>query len=339
MPIADTATSTADRIQGGLLGLLLGDAIGVPHESHPRDALPPAAQIDLQPPLGYRRAHRHIAPGTWSDDGAEALVLLTSLLDDNGLDLPRFATRLNDWLQRGFCAVDGRAFGSGRQTRAALARFAAGVDAAGAGGTDERGNGNGSLMRVLPLALWHRGDNVELMRLAARQSLPTHGHPRAQACCALYCLWARGTLAGAASAWDDAVTTLRTQAAEAGLDADEVAYITDATHAERVRGSGYVVDTLWSAHWANSVASTYADCVRHAIGLGHDTDTTAAVAGGIAGLRAGASGIPDAWREGLRGRSIYAPLLQRLLAHRARPDRHGQPDFGRWANRGTHHER
>lgn len=316
MPITDTATSTADRIQGGLLGLLLGDAIGVPYESHPCDALPPAAQIDLQPPLGYRCAHRHIAPGTWSDDGAEALVLLTSLLDDNGLDLPRFATRLNDWLQHGFCSIDGYAFGSGRQTRAALARFGAGADAASAGGTDERGNGNGSLMRVLPLVLWHRGDDVDLMRLAAQQSLPTHGHPRARACCALYCLWARGELEQHTDPWPAAIATLRARGVEAGLDADEVARITDAANADHVHGTGYVVDTLWSARWANDAATDYADCVRRAIGLGHDTDTTAAVAGGIAGLRTGAGGIPDAWRERLRGRSIYAPLLQRLLAHR-----------------------
>ncbi len=75
-----------ERIEGGLLGLLVGDALGVPYEFHPPEAIPPREAIEYQPPEGFRRAHASVPPGTWSDDGAQALVLLASLLECGRLD-------------------------------------------------------------------------------------------------------------------------------------------------------------------------------------------------------------------------------------------------------------
>lgn len=170
-----------------------------------------------------------------------------------------------------------------------------------------------SLMRVLPLALWHGGDDLELVHMAARQSLPTHGHMRSQVCCALYCLWARGVLHDVADPWAWAVERLAELAGEVGLDADEVAKAVAPRNADSVGGSGYVLDTLWSARQAVLESNDYASCVRRAIALGHDTDTTACVAGGIAGLLYGSAGIPRAWRQALRGADILQPLLLTLL--------------------------
>lgn len=180
-----------DRLTGGLIGLLLGDAIGAPYEFHQREDLPPKTQIDLIPPPDFPRAHAGTPPGTWSDDGAQALCLLESLMACGNLDLDDFAQRLQRWRSEGHLAVDGRVFDIGLQTQRALDRLQAGVAPTMAGPNGERDNGNGSLMRVLPLALWHRESNDELVELAMRQSLPTHGHLRSQLCCALYCLVAR----------------------------------------------------------------------------------------------------------------------------------------------------
>jgi ADP-ribosylglycohydrolase len=77
-------------------------------------------------------------------------------------------------------------------------------------------------------------------------------------------------------------------------------------------GSGYVVATLRSARWAQD-AGSYDQIVQAAIGLGRDTDTTACVAGGIAGLRDGVAAIPARWREALRGMDLVQPLLDALL--------------------------
>lgn len=305
-----------DRIAGGLVGLLVGDALGVPYEFHAPQDLPAGEAIDMVPPPGFRRAHVGVPPGTWSDDGAQALVLLESLLANDGLDLTHFADGMRRWLWEGHMAVNRSVFDIGAQTSTAINRLAGGIPPDRSGPADERHNGNGSLMRVLPLALWHDGGDLELVQLAMRQSLPTHGHPRSQICCALYCLWARATLADEMDAWAWAVKRLQALADKTSIDPEELALLLDPGNAERARGSGYVLDTLWSAREAVLSTDTYADCVRHAIAFGHDTDTTACVAGGIAGLRHGLAGIPQQWRQALRGQDLLQPLLAALLERR-----------------------
>jgi ADP-ribosyl-[dinitrogen reductase] hydrolase len=301
-----------ERVEGGLIGLLVGDALGVPYEFHPPDDLPPLADIEMTPPPHFRRAHARVPPGTWSDDGAQALALLASLLDCGRLDLDDFGQRLVAWYERGYMAVDGVVFDVGVQTSQAIRKMLAGTPAAAAGRTDEQANGNGSLMRVLPLALWHRGSDRELVADGHLQSIVTHGHVRAQICCALYCLWARRTLQAASDAWSDAVTTLR---AIYGARSPEHAELESAIRPDdpaEGHGSGYVVDCLHSARLALQ-AGPYEGVVKAAIALGHDTDTTACVAGGIAGIRDGSAAIPDRWRQQLRGQELVVPLLQQLL--------------------------
>lgn len=303
--------SPADRIEGGLIGLLVGDALGVPYEFRRPEDLPPEALLEFEPPPGFSRAHR-VPPGTWSDDGAQALALLASLLDRGRLDLDDLGRRLVAWSDDGALAVDGHVFDVGIQTSQALGRLRQGVPAARAGRADEQANGNGSLMRVLPLALWHRGTDAELAADAAAQSLVTHGHPRSRACCTLYCLWARRTLQGGPEPWDAAVAAFRALHPPGDPLRDQVEEHVRPDNPPSGHGGGYVVDCLNSARLAVA-AGPYEQAVKAAVALGHDTDTTACVAGGIAGLRDGAGAIPERWRLGLRGRDLYEPLLRGLL--------------------------
>lgn len=297
-----------DRVRGGLYGLLIGDALGVPYEFHVPENLPPFEQLEFEPPVGFNRSHRGTPAGTWSDDGAQALALLESLLDRGELDPDDFGERLVRWWHEGYATPDGRVFDIGNTTSDALARLEAGVPAVDAGSDDELSNGNGSLMRVLPLALWHRGTDAELVRDARLQSSMTHRHARSQLACALYCLWARRVLRGDPSPYEAAVSAL------SGLvtDEEDAAELRQIVEPYLVSGSGYVVDCLHSARWALR-GTDYQDVVRRAVGLGLDTDTTAAVAGGIAGLRWGESALPTRWLSGLRGRELVEDLLSRLL--------------------------
>ncbi len=304
--------TTSDRIRGALYGLLVGDALGVPYEFHGPAAIPPLDQIEMAPPAGFRRAHGSVPPGTWSDDGAQALALLASLLGCGRLNVDDFGRRLVAWYERGYMAVDNRVFDVGIQTSQAITALQGGVPASQAGPAGERNNGNGSLMRVLPLALWHQGSDAEMVADAHAQSAVTHGHLRSQVCCALYCLWARRSLAGAANPWAEAVATLRTlygagSLARAELDAQ---IRPDAPPAGM--GSGYVVDCLNSARLALASGS-YEATVKAAIALGNDTDTTACVAGGIAGVQQGFAAIPTRWLDALRGKEIVQPLVDQLL--------------------------
>jgi ADP-ribosyl-[dinitrogen reductase] hydrolase len=303
--------SRADRVAGGLWGLLIADAVGVPYEFHRADALPPIASLDMIPPPGFRRAHPGTPPGTWSDDGAQALALLDSLLTMGRLDLDDFGARLLAWFDQGAYTPDGRVFDCGMQTQTALDALRRGVPAATSGRTDEQANGNGALMRVLPMALWHAGDDAALIADAERSGLPTHGHLRSGVVCALVCLWARRRLEGEADGFDAACAGLR--AAYAG-DRARAAELEVVLSTGGPTGSGYVVDTLHGARHALTVGGDdYAAVVRAAIALGRDTDTTACVAGGLAGLRAGVAGIPAAWRSALRGAEQVDRLLGRLL--------------------------
>ena len=303
-------TSRHERIAGGLLGRLVGDALGVPYEFFPPQRLPPVEAIEMQSPAGFPRAHAGVPPGTWSDDGAQALVLLDSLLANDGLDLAHFAEGLTRWLHDGFHAVDGVVFDVGIQTNTAIRRLRDGVSPERSGPARERENGNGALMRALPLVLWHRGEDADLVRLAMRQGLPTHGHLRSQLCCAMYCLWARRVLDRDPMPWQQAEATLRALLGDA-VDVGELNLV---LQPREPKGTGYVLDTLWSARAAFETTASYAECVRQAVAFGHDTDTTACVAGGVAGLEYGVDGIPTPWRRALRGIEKVAPLLAGLAA-------------------------
>lgn len=290
--------------------MLVGDALGVPYEfTHPAE-IPAYDAIEMTPPLGFRRAHSGVPPGTWSDDGAQALALLDSLCEKGRLDVPDLGTRLLAWYVRCDYAVGGVVFDVGNQTRDGLLRIQAGVPAERAGRADAQGNGNGALMRVLPLALWHPGPDAQLVADAMRQGLPTHGHLRSQVACAVYCVWARRMLDAPETPYERAfeqTLALLDAPAQAELRAH---FAPD--WAGSVSGSGYVVDSLHSARHALE-GTSFEEVIRRAIQLGNDTDTTACIAGGLAGIRWGEAGIPARWREAMREAHRVEAALARLL--------------------------
>jgi len=307
-------TPRQNQLAGGLFGLLIGDALGVPYEFSSPDQIPEAHLIEMVPPIGFVRAHRGVPPGTWSDDGSQALCLLVSLLDCGRFDEHDFSRRLRAWYDEGYMAVDGHVFDVGVQTGVALRALASGVSPLIAGPNDERSNGNGSLMRVLPLALWHQGSDADLVEDAYQQSRITHGHARSRVCCALYCLWARRILMNHTQPWGEALATMRALITNGSSEEEALEFHIRPDDAPAGRGSGYVVDTLRSAQMVAELGS-FETAIRAAIALGNDTDTTACVAGGILGLRYGYEGIPSRWREALRGQEIVELLLDRLFKH------------------------
>ncbi len=125
------------------MGLLIGDALGVPYEFHAAHEIPPLSQIEMEQPIGFMRSHRSTPVGTWSDDGAQALCLLASLLHCNRLDPDDLGRRLVGWYDRGYMAVDGKVFDVGIHTARVLHEISSGMPVleAGALGNQSRGNG------------------------------------------------------------------------------------------------------------------------------------------------------------------------------------------------------
>ncbi|UYZ84831.1 ADP-ribosylglycohydrolase family protein [Entomomonas sp. E2T0] len=306
--------SYQEKITGGLLGLLIGDALGVPYEFHSADEIPPLDKIDYCPPIGFDRAHQGILPATWSDDGAQALCLLASLLNCKQLDLRDFANRLINWYDYGYMAVDNLVYDVGIATGQAIRKLKQGVVPNLAGSDDVYSNGNGALMRVLPLALWHQGTDEELVKDAQQQSLVTHGHLRSQVCCALYCLVARYVLNESNNPWQKAVDFLRVIYKDNDDALQELEFHIRPDDDIPSTGSGYVVDSLRAVK-ISLTFSCYQEAVRYAISLGNDTDTTACIVGGIIGLRDSISNIPQNWIGELRGKELYQPLLEQLIAN------------------------
>lgn len=305
---------TPDQIRGGMWGLLIGDAAGVPYEFMDAASIaklaPGAPGFDsLASPIAVElRAHK-VSHGTWSDDGAQALALADSLVECGRFDPDDFAHRLIRWRFHGAYTPDGVVFDCGVHTSQALnaIRRRESVEVASRG---RPSLGNGSLMRTLPLALWHRGTNAELVRDARAASAVTHYDPVAQDACALYCLLVRELRVGRDMNLGAASTALHRFGALTGRG--EI--LRDMLRPPM--GSGHVLDSLAAALDATT-AATYASAVRSAIAMGNDTDTTAAIVGGLVGARDGLASIPRGWLDTMRGAEVAAPIIERLVQVRS----------------------
>ncbi len=315
-------TEFATKLVGGVWGHLVGDAMGVPYEFRS------AAEVG-QVRWGETGTHAQ-PPGTWSDDGALMLALLDALLLDEPGEpgqretrvTSRFETeeqgrRIVAWRRDKAYTPDGDGvFDIGNATSAAIRALESGTPAEDAGGTDEYSNGNGSLMRILPVALvFHDVGDEGLVERAHRASRVTHGTARAQVACALYALIAARLLTSHSPV--EALATSRTSLRSIYVDADDTERLGALDHLEGYTergGRGRVWDSFWSAWDAFAGADSYQATIERAIAYGNDTDTTAAIAGGLAGIHWGIDGIPAAWLAGMRGREVGDPLVDRLLA-------------------------
>ena len=311
-----------ERIAGGLYGLLVGDALGVPYEFYEAKELPVYEKIEMTPPAGFQKTYPRIAAGTWSDDGAQALCLMDSLLKNGKFSLKAYSDALLAWYEEGFWAVGRVVFDVGVQTADALNAYKRGIPATDCELMNPEGKGNGALMRVLPLALWHfvqddtdlEKRSRELVRDAHSQCQITHGHLCNQVCCALYCLAAQGLLEGkeAREAIQEGVCALRSIYREQPEYERELEWSVRPDIPWEGRGTGYVVDCLRSAFMILEQASDYEDAIKRAVLLGNDTDTTACVTGGLAGIRYGLRKIPERWLNALKEREKVEDLLAQL---------------------------
>lgn len=286
--------------QRALLGALLGDAAGVPYEFKRPDELPDRPNIDMTPPavdmLGRRFFRTYGMPdGTYSDDGA-LLLCLTEAMLDLPVDWPRaFAGKAVNWRRHGYMAVGGRVFDIGNQTAIALTELEEGADPT-TREDDDWASGNGSLMRGLAPALT-ANDLTEAVFNGSLQSRATHATEDCERTCGVYAALAYLCLQG----------TPFEQALETSL---QFAHQKLKTYENtEVSGKGWVIDSFWSAVYALRQGKDFRSTIQHAISLGDDTDTTACIAGGIAGIL---YELPEDWIAKMRGKELYEPIMERL---------------------------
>lgn len=285
-----------DRVLGGLWGVLVGDALGVPVEFEDRSVR------DTDPVKDMRGHGTHHQPaGTWSDDGALTLCSVEALLE--GFSTQRMAALFVQWLHDARWTARGRVFDVGIATRTALDRIATGCAPEQAGGRAVQDNGNGALMRILPIALrFSDRTPEELFAICAQASRITHGHIRSALACGIYCTFAiellKGSTAVAAYGTIRAICTpfvARAPAEEHKVFARVLDGGLHSTSRAFIDSTGYVVDSLEASIWSVLQGGSFADMTLRAVNLGGDTDTTGAITGGLAGILVGHDGIPQPW--------------------------------------------
>ncbi|MBS0027740.1 ADP-ribosylglycohydrolase family protein [Chitinophaga sp. 22321] len=306
-----------DQIKAALFGLAVGDALGVPVEFRERDSLSKSPVTDMR---GYGSHNQ--PPGTWSDDSSLAFCLADALTV--GFDLSLIAQNFVNWRYHQFWTPHGEVFDIGITTSEAIYRLKNGAAPATAGGFYEDENGNGSLMRILPLLFYHRNKPVEeRFELTKLVSSITHGHMRAVIACFYYLEFARLILGGKnkLEVFLSLQQTLPGFIQQVGIHPGEIAKFNrllkeDLQFAPEstISSGGYVLHTLEASIWCILTTDNYTDAVLKAVNLGRDTDTTGAVTGGLAGLIYGLDGIPGKWINQLARRKDIDMLAERMAA-------------------------
>lgn len=292
----------------------MGDALGVPVEFMDR------ALIARDPVTGMRAYGTHRQPaGTFSDDSSMAFCLAEALC--HPFSLQRLADHFQSWLYDAYWTARGEVFDMGNATRAAILRLRRGVQPVLAGGFDEGDNGNGSLMRILPLALFIRHKSVQTrFALTKEVSSITHGHIRSVLACFIYLEMALQLMQGLdkEAAYRQMQLTVNEFLPNLQLPATEVQLFDRVLNGniaelpvELIYSSGYVLHTLEASLWSLLTTDSYAAATLKAVNLGSDTDTTGAVTGGLAGILYGYENIPQEWMDVLARKADIEDLATR----------------------------
>ena len=260
-----------DHATGMLVGLAVGDALGAPLEF--QESREPENYVTEFCSGGVWKVQK----GEWTDDTAMAFAMGCAIRDKKGFDANAIMDNFLDWYRNGAFIPRGTCFDIGNTTAKALKKYELDRQTPYCGSSDPNTSGNGALMRIAPIVI-AAPDRETLVQWATQQTLLTHGS-------------------------DECVHYSRIFAEELYANSPLQKHIrerhpTDISRHDVMSG-GYVKETYQAAMWAFHTTDNFEDCVVAAVNRGHDTDTTGAVAGMIAGAYYGIYKIPEKFKEGL----------------------------------------
>lgn len=298
-----------------LFGVAVGDALGVPVEFESRGKIAESPVTDM---IGY--GTHNMPPGTFSDDGSLTFCLAEALTLD--FDVNIIAQNFIKWYRESYWTATGEVFDVGNATQDAIIRLEKGIEPELAGGIDPESNGNGSLMRILPLLTNIIDKPInERYKIIKQVSSITHGHIRSVIACFYYLEFARQLLQGKdkleiysnlQTEVTDFLISLSINPVEIKLFDRLLAGNIEELGAEEIYSSGYVLHTLEASIWCLLTTDNYRDAVLKAVNLGEDTDTTGAVTGGLAALLYGFESIPEHWIMQIARQSDIYDLSDRM---------------------------
>ena len=295
-----------------LYGVAVGDALGVPVEFKSRYYL---KQNPVNTMQGF--GTHDVKAGVWSDDSSLTFCLAESI--NEGLDLQQLANKFIAWKNENYWTAEGEVFDIGIGTSIAIDRLVKGVKPELAGGLVEWDNGNGSLMRILPLVLHNKDKSIhERFQITKQVSSLTHGHIRSVIACFYYLEFAKQIMEGKDKfeIYENLKTEITDFLKSLEINASEIAIYNRLLNSniyeleeDDVQSTGYVVHTLEASIWCLLTTDNYVDAVLKAVNLGEDTDTTGAVTGGLAGILYGFETIPQFWIDVLAKKDDINKLI------------------------------
>lgn len=290
------------KSKNGIIGFAIGDALGVPFEFKTRQQLKDCTITDMKGFGTY-----NVPKGTWSDDTSMTLATMDSVIQQGKIDTEDMASKFLKWFRKAEYTATGKVFDIGTTTLQALAKYELNIDKArNCGLSDELSNGNGSLMRILPIAYYCYNKNSsddEVKRIVQEVSSITHSHEISIFGCYLYVKFAIELLKGKSLV--ESYFTIKTHDYSTfnkqvvckydRILKDEINQLP----VDEIKSTGYIVDTLETVFWLVLNSSDYNETIKNAVYLGEDTDTVSACTGGILGIYYGINAINKNWLEDL----------------------------------------
>ncbi len=317
----------------GVMGVVVGDALGCPVQFLKREEIKNRPE---GPVTGMEAGGIFNVPaGTWTDDSSMTLATMDSIIEKGKADPTDIMNRFVRWEVKGEYTPFGKAFDQGNTCTSAIYRFMENPDVNTCGGTDGYSNGNGALMRIMPVCLYYyeRQKKVCTSEDEAIQGIHvisglTHNHLRSQMCCGIYYFMVKSILNGVSKEEKLDLPSLLQRGIDEGLkfyghdirNLAEMTYLGRLFHLNEfkevpeaeIRTTGYVIDTIEAAVWCLITTASYKDCVLSAVNLGNDADTVAAVAGGLAGLYYGYEAIPQEWLAVIKRRLWIKEMCKKM---------------------------
>lgn len=308
--------SQALRMKSGLIGLAIGDALGLPVEYLSREELENKPVSEMK---GY--GTHNVPEGTWSDETSMTVAAMDSIIKCKSINYNDIMQKFCDWKDQAKYTVSGEFFTIGMATTKALHNYQNGIEPLECGCRQAFENGNGSLMRMLPFAYYIKVNNLtdeEKVSIINNASSLTHAHEISRLGCKIYIDYILLLLDGLDK--EEALKEIRNIKYIDYYSKESIEkysrILSDnfkELKKEDISSSGYVVATLEASIWCTLNSSNFEEAVKMAVNLGKDTDTIGAITGSINGIIYGKYSIPNRWLEKLKRKHFLEDIASNFI--------------------------
>lgn len=305
------------KIKSAIYGFVIGDAMGVPIEFEEREKLMKSPVTNM---LGY--GSYDVPKGVWSDDTSMTLATIDSIIvNKKELNYNDIADKFCEWINNAKYTATNEVFDIGATTKYSLMRYwNNNIAAMKCGGTGISENGNGSLMRMLPIALYcfyNKIEDNDIINIVRNTSSITHAHEISIIGCYMYVKYIIFILSN----------NNKTESYKLLQKIDYSIFNKDNINLyeriikddiskyslDTIKSTGFVVDTLESVLWVILNTKNFNEAIIGSVNLGGDTDTIAAITGSIAGILYGYDSMNKKWIKDIKNKELLNKYIYEFI--------------------------